>query len=358
MLYRLRSWNPPAYALLLVLMLSACDRLESALFDRAAKQLAAGDRTDWLNDGGLHVILCGTGSPIADPERAGPCTAVIAGDKLFLIDVGPGAWENVQRWQLPRSQLSGVLLTHFHSDHIGELGEVVVQSWIGGRTQPLDIYGPPGVAEVVQGFQQAYAFDSHYRVTHHGDAAMPRGGAVALPHTIPEPPGDNDVLVLDDGGVKVTAFSVDHDPVKPAFGYRIDYNGRSVVISGDTVKSTAVAHHAGGADLLIHEALAKELISQISTRLGEIGAARLAKLTADVVDYHTSPVEAAETAKQAGVRMLVLTHLVPPLANAAVAGLFMRGVADAWDGEVILGEDGMHFDLPKGSTAIRQDDLD
>jgi ribonuclease Z len=354
----LRSWNRLACALLAILSLSGCDSVESALFDRAAKQLAQGDRTDWLNDGGLHVILCGTGTPVADPDRAGPCVAVIAGGKFLLVDAGPGSWENVQRWQLPRSQLSGLLLTHFHSDHIAEVGEVTVQSWIGGRSQPLPVYGPAGVDSLVEGFQRAYSFDAQYRVAHHGEAAMPPSGSVARAQIIPESTGDAGTVVLDDAGVKVTAFSVDHQPVKPAVGYRVDYNGRSVVISGDTEKSAAIAHHARGADLLVHEALAKDLISQMSTRLGALGAQRLAKLTADIVDYHTSPTEAAEIAKLAGVRMLVLTHLVPAPANAVLQRLFLRGVGEVWDGEVVLGDDGMHFDLPKGSTAIRQDELD
>jgi ribonuclease Z len=353
-----RSRSRTFLFLLALALLNSCERVESILYDRAAERLAAGDRTDWLRDGALHVILCGTGSPLADADRAGPCTAVIAGGKFFLIDVGPGSWENVQLWSLPRSQLSAVLLTHFHSDHVGELGEVVVQTWIGGRTQPLAIYGPPGVASVVEGFQRAYAFDSHYRIAHHGEAAMPRGGSVAIAREVPEPIEGGSQVVLEEDGLRVTAFSVDHQPVTPAFGYRFDYNGRSVVISGDTEKSESVVRHARDVDLLLHEALAKEMIGQITPRLRAIDQQRLAKLTADVIDYHTSPVEAAQVARDANVRMLILTHLVPAPANAILRRLFMRGVSEAWDGEVIVGEDGMHFTLPQGSTDIRQAQLE
>ena len=127
--------------LIAVLAISGCDRIESAIYQRAADRALAPDRTDLLSDGSLHVILCGTGSPLPDPDRAGPCAAVIAGGNFYLVDVGPGSWENVQLWRLPRAQLAGVLLTHFHSDHIGDLGEVVMQSWVGGRTEPLTVYG-------------------------------------------------------------------------------------------------------------------------------------------------------------------------------------------------------------------------
>lgn len=331
-----------------------CDSVQSALFDRAAQQQAEGDRTDLLDDDALHVILCGTGSPLPDPERAGPCTAVIAGGHFFLVDVGPGSWENVQLWRLPRARLSGVLLTHFHSDHIGELGEVVTQSWIGGRTVPLKVYGPTGVEDVVAGFRRAYSQDSDYRVAHHGEAAMPAAGGQAETVVIAVPESGESRVVFDQGGVRITAFSVDHEPVVPAFGYRVDYNGRSVVISGDTAKSANLAKHAKGADMIVHEALAAHMIAQLVPRLTALNQARLAKLAGDVLDYHTTPVEAAEIAKEAGVRRLVLTHLVPPPSNALIRRLFLQGVSDAWDGEVVMGADGMHFTLPQGSTDIIQ----
>ncbi|MYF04588.1 MAG: MBL fold metallo-hydrolase, partial [Holophagales bacterium] len=107
------------------------------------------NRSSLLDDGALHVVICGSGSPLPSAERAGPCTAVIAGGRMFLIDVGPGSTENLRLWGLPMGSLAGVLLTHFHSDHIGELGEVVFASWTGGRAVPLDVYGPVGVEQVV-----------------------------------------------------------------------------------------------------------------------------------------------------------------------------------------------------------------
>lgn len=354
MCQRLSSSRRIALLFIALISLNACDRIQSAVYDRAARRQTQGDRTDWLDDGSLHVILCGTGTPLPDADRAGACTAVIAAGKFFLFDVGPGAWEKVQLWRLPRVRLSGVLLTHFHSDHIGDLGETITQGWIAGRSEPLIIYGPPGVDDVVAGFQQAYAADSDYRVAHHGEAAMPRAGSHAIAKVIRVPANGTSHVVLDQDGVRITAFNVDHRPVLPALGYRVDYNGRSVVISGDTAKSANLAENAKGVDVIIHEALAAHMIAQIVRRLEALRQSRLAQLAGDVIEYHTTPVQAAEIAKHAGVRMLVLTHLVPAPTNAIVQRLFLQDVSEAWNGKVVVGEDGMHFALPKNSTEIVQ----
>jgi len=155
----------------------------------------------------------------------------------------------------------------------------------------------------------------------------------------------------------VTAFAVDHAPVAPAYGYRFDYRGRSVVISGDTRKSANLIHHAQGVDLLVHEALANHMIEPVSEYARSQGMTRWAKLSSDILTYHTSPVEAAEVAKAANARMLALTHLVPAPNNFITRRMFMRGVTDAWNGRVELGRDGMHFTLAPGSEAIQVDSL-
>ncbi|HEX9001664.1 MAG TPA: MBL fold metallo-hydrolase, partial [Blastocatellia bacterium] len=105
-----------------------------------------------LSDGQLHVVMCGTGSPLADATRASACVAVAAGGEVVLIDVGPGSWRQVAVNRIPAQAVSAVLLTHFHSDHIGDLGETVTQSWLAGRAKPLEVYGPPGVEKVLAGF--------------------------------------------------------------------------------------------------------------------------------------------------------------------------------------------------------------
>jgi len=338
-----------------------CERVENAFIARATQRAAATpDRTEWLEDGALHVVLCGTGSPLPSAERAGPCTAIFAGGRFLLIDVGPGANDRMGLLRLPRQELDAVLLTHFHSDHIGELGELAMQSWALGRARPLSVYGPPGVEQVVSGFETAYALDTSYRVAHHGSDWMPPAARPlqAQPLALDEIGSTaGSAVVFEQEGLRVTAFAVNHAPVEPAYGYRIDYAGRSVVVSGDTVPSPNLVAQAQGADLLLHEALAAHLVAAAEKALGAAGNARLARIAHDIPGYHTTPVQAAEIAKQAGVGLLVLHHLVPPPPNAVVRRLFLRGVSEAWDGEVVLGEDGMHFALPPGSDTIERETL-
>jgi ribonuclease Z len=340
-----------------LLAATGCDKLETRIIQRQAARALHGDRTDLVEDGSLHVVLCGTGSPLADPERAGPCTAVLAGGHFFLVDAGPGSQRQVAIERLPRPRLDGILLTHFHSDHIGEVGEAVLQSWVAGRSQPLAVYGPPGVEQVVDGVRQMYTFDTQYRVAHHGAEAMPPAAGVPLAKTVTLPAADGETVVFDADGLKITAFAVDHAPVAPAYGYRFDYRGRSIVISGDTKKSDNLIRHAQGVDLLVHEALAARMIAPVNEYAKAEGLTRWAKLTSDVVNYHTTPVQAAEVAKAANARMLALTHIVPPLPNFIAKRMFMRGVSSVWDGPVELGKDGMHFKLQPGTTAVTVDTL-
>ena len=327
-----------------------CDRVVDRVVRAAADRAAGGTRTDLLDNGSLNVFLCGTGSPLADPGSASACTLVLAGGKAYVVDVGLGSQEVAQLARMPRASLGGIFLTHFHSDHIGELGEWAMQSWVAGRQEPLDIYGPEGVTRVVNGFKQAYSLDDVYRIDHHGLEYLPRNATDWIPHPVPYENGVGQVI-LEENGLTVTAFAVDHEPVSPAVGYRFDYRGRSVVISGDTDKSPNLVQNAEGADVLVHEVLLKEILLQISQIQADEGRDRMAKLAADVVDYHTSPAEAVEIAQQAGVGMLVFNHLVPPVPGMLRNFLFMRGL-EPGEVEVVLGEDGMLIELPGGGSEI------
>ena len=346
-----------ALVCLVVLATPSCDRLQQRLIERRAEEMLQGDRQDWLSDGALHVILCGTGSPLPDLARAGSCTAIIAGERLFLVDVGLGSQENLQLWRVPRADLAGIFLTHFHSDHIGELGEVVMQSWLAGRRGVLPVYGPPGVEQVVFGFQQAYALDASYRITHHGEEALPPSGAKSRARRI-EIGEDGSAPVFDEGGLRVTAIRVDHDPVTPAYGYRFEYAGRIAVVSGDTARSANLVRHTRGADLLVHDVLAAHLIEQLSGFVAERGNQRLAKLMGDIIEYHASPEDAAFVASESGVRMVVFTHLVPPVPSFLASRFFLHGIEETNSPQVVLGEDGMHFTLPPDSQKILRDELD
>jgi ribonuclease Z len=320
----------------------------SSVFGQPANQ----SDTALLNDGQMHVILCGTGSPLTDATRAAACTAVIAGGAFVLIDTGPGSWRKLATLNLPQQAVSAVLLTHFHSDHIGDLGEATTMSWVAGRTKPLEVYGPPGVEKVVAGFAQAYALDVDYRVAHHGETNLPRAAAGAIAKTVMLKKPDEAALVFARNGLKVSAFQVEHDPVKPAYGYRLEYRGRVVVISGDTAKSTNLAKHAAGADLLLHDVLAKAVIQMGADGFERSGQTRRAALARDITTYHASPTEVAEIAAAANVETLVFTHLVPPPTTPIAEQAFTRGVSEIFKGKVVIAKDGLRFDLaPKSSDA-------
>lgn len=333
--------------------------VQDAIFRRVIARTLADTRTDLLDPDALRVVLCGTGNPIADRNRAAACTAVIAGGNIYLVDTGSGSWKNLALWHLPAARVAAVFFTHFHSDHIGDLGEVNMQTWVQGRGHPLRVYGPPGVEQVVAGFAQAYTLDEGYRIAHHGAELMPSANWQMIPDavTIDTPAGASpclrgSVTVLEENGLKVTAFTVDHSPVAPAYGYRFDYHGRSVVISGDTIPCGNLIAASAGADVLIAEAQSAPLVKLIQETAQAQGNPRLAHIMGDIQRYHTTPVEAAAEANQAGVELLVLSHIGPPTANLLARIAFMRGVSEIRPHGVVLGADGMMFTLPANSREI------
>ena len=324
----------------------------TALFKRAVERNLDHDPVAGLQDG-LHVGLCGTGSPMPNPARAGPCNFVIAGDQIFIVDIGEGGARNISLMGVNAADASGLLLTHFHSDHVDGLGPLMLNHWVrGASTAPLPVYGPTGVAEVIEGFNAAYATDDSYRTAHHGEAIAPTsgGGAEARPFAVVE----QDTLVLRRDGLTITAFAVDHDPVAPAVGYRFDYKGRSACFSGDTVKSSNLERACAGVDLLVHEALQPALVKEMEAAMKQRGQNGTAQIMFDIVDYHASPEDAAESASSAGARMLVLSHLVPPLPMTYLYPAFLGGAEARFDGPIIVGEDGMLFSMAADGEGIEQ----
>ena len=327
------------------------------MFARAVEQGLLRDVVGDLPDG-LHVALCGSGSPIPDPTRAGPCSAVIAGDKVFVVDAGEGGVRNLARMGLAGNGYEALLLTHFHSDHIDGVGGVIFQNWTGaGSTVQLPVIGPEGVEEIVAGFNQGYAIDATYRVAHHGEETMPPSGAGGSAQAFQFEEGQEQQVVYDKGGVKITAFIVDHDPVRPAVGYRFEYKDRSIVFSGDAAKTPSIAKACNGCDIMVHEALNPKMVGTVNAAVAKAGNKRLAKITSDIPDYHASPVEAAETAKDGKAKMLVFSHIVPAVPLRYLNALWLDEVSDAYDGEVVMGQDGMLFSLPANKTSIEQDEL-
>lgn len=307
---------------------------------------------------GLHAVLCGAGGPLPDPQRSGPCVAVIAGESLFLVDAGSGAARNLALRRIAPGRVAAVFLTHFHSDHIDGLGEIALLRWTqGSHTTPLPVVGPRGVERVVDGFNRAYEQDKAYRVAHHGEAVVPPSGAGLRARPFAAPPDGEAPTVWEDGELRVTAFRVEHPPVQPAVGYRFDYEGRSLLVSGDTRKSANLEHFAQGVDLLVHEALADHLVAMVEQAARAAGRANLAKILSDVPEYHTTPVEAAEVAEAAGAGHLLYYHVVPPLRLPGLAGAFLEGTHEAYSGGITLGVDGTMVSLPAGSNAIEVSEL-
>ncbi|THD61015.1 MBL fold metallo-hydrolase [Phenylobacterium sp.] len=331
-------------------------RIAMAVMARLYAHAMGDDPYAGLGDG-LHVGLCGSGSPMPDPTRAGPCTAILAGQRLFVVDVGAGAQKNLALMNLPPGRVEAVFLTHFHSDHIDGLGELMLQRWgTGANTSPLPVYGPTGVDQVVHGFEMAYGLDQGYRTAHHGPAVMPPSGFGGTPHPFAADRNGPDVVLIDDGGLKVTAFPVNHRPVEPAVGYRFDYKGRSVVVSGDTAPSPRLEAAAAHADVLVHEGLAPNLVAVQHDAAVKGGKDNLAHITHDILSYHTTPEQAAAIAQRAQVRYLLFTHIIPPLPLRALEGPWLGSARDIFHGTVRVGHDGDFLSLPAGSTEIRRTD--
>ncbi|MEM9225161.1 MAG: MBL fold metallo-hydrolase [Pseudomonadota bacterium] len=327
------------------------------LFQRAIEQRLDANTVTDLPDG-LHVFMCGTGSPMPDIARSGPCIGIMAGDRGFIFDMGSGGTRKLGVMGFPMLNLEKVYLTHLHSDHIDGLGELMLQAWVGGeRSSPIPIEGPIGTVEVVDGFVSAYRIDSTYRVAHHGaDIVNPGGfGAVASEITLPLGPGATTV-VLEDDDLKITAIRVDHSPIDPALAFRVDYKGRSISLSGDTVYSDNFVSASKGVDVMFHEALNREMVIYMGDALAERGQRVLSKIMYDITDYHTSPREAAEAASAAEAGQLVYYHIVPPLPIPALNPLFARGADKLYDGDITIGNDGMIFSLPVGTTKVSLDE--
>ncbi|MBJ19534.1 MAG: MBL fold metallo-hydrolase [bacterium] len=326
-------------------------RVMSGAFERIAASSPIASRPD-----GLHVILCGAGGPLPDPNRSGPCIVVIAGEHVYLVDAGSAAARGMVRVGVPPPLVEAVFLTHFHSDHFDGLGELGLLRWTGGGHKlPLPVFGAEGVAEITGGLNQAYRLDAVYRTAHHGPEVAPPTGAGFRPRSFAEPAEGEARVVFEEDGLRVTAFKVDHRPVSPAVGYRFDYKGRSVLVSGDTSKSANLERFAEGADLLVHEALSRELMGVVGSVAERTGDGRMAKIAEDVLDYHTSPVEAAEIAASVGARHLLYSHIVPPMPIPGLASIFLEGVSAVYDGPVTLGKDGTSISLPANSERIEVD---
>lgn len=301
---------------------------------------------------GLHVAVCGAGSPMPDEKRGGPCTLVIAGQQMFVFDTGNTSARNINKMGFNAGLIDGIFLTHFHSDHIDGLGELLLQRWVSNSNEnPVSVYGPEGVETVVNGFMQAYSLDRGYRVAHHGDAVLPKSGFGATPKTFALQ-DEKASLVFESKDTKIFSFSVSHAPIHPAVGYKVVYKDRSLVISGDTTPSAHVEREAQGADLLIHEAMNMDMMKLLQEGAHNANRGKLEQLMKDITNYHTSPVEAAQIAQKSQVAYLLLNHIAPPLPLPGLVDVFLKGSAEVFKGKIQVAKDGDLLSLPAGQKTI------
>jgi ribonuclease Z len=247
----------------------------------------------------IKVTLLGTGCPPPVMNRFGPSTLVEAGGQKLLFDAGRGALQRLAQLRVRWQDVDGLFLTHLHSDHVVGFPDLWLTGWLvgPGRDRPLAVWGPRGTKKMMSHLEQAYEFDIRIRL--YDDRASP-DGVVLLAEDISEG------VVLERGGVKITAFEVDHKPVKPAFGYRVDYRGRSIVLSGDTRVSDNLIRHSQGVDLLIHEVAAPETFQRAGVR---------PERAKTVIEHHVTPEQAGEVFAKTKPRLAVYSHIVLPIAT-------------------------------------------
>ena len=296
----------------------------------------------------LSAAVCGSRSPLPSPGRAETCILITAGDDLFVVDIGDGSNDNLRSWNINFRDIEAVLITHLHSDHIADLPGLHQNAWVvGERSSKLKVFGPEGIDQFTQGIEMAYAHDYVFRNEHHGDLIAPLQFAGFDTRVIDL----NNPVIFDNGELKITAFKVIHEPIEPALGFRFEYKGRSIVISGDTSYTQTVIDNSMNADVLFHEAQANHMLAIMEESLRSRGADLLATVLDDITTYHTTLVEAAEIANEANVKKLFFYHLTPAPRNYIQEIMFVRGV-DQIREEWTLVEDGTLVILPVGSEEI------
>jgi ribonuclease Z len=287
----------------------------------------------------FRVTLLGTGTPTPRLDRLGPATLVEAGNEKLLFDAGRGIPIRLAQIQIPVARLDALFITHYHSDHVSGIPDVWLTGWLpagGGRTKPFRMIGPTGAKELMSNLERAYAADVRIRIA--DQKLAPAGATVVVDEFVA------DGVVYERGGVRVTAFEVDHgDEIKPAFGYRIDYKGRSALISGDTRFSENLIRNGMGVDLLVHA---------IAGAKPELLQDPVIKL---ILDHHTLPPQAAAVFNKTKPRLAVYTHIVQQRTASVPPPTVEEIVADTrrtYSGPLQVGEDVMSFDIAEGAVKV------
>jgi len=267
----------------------------------------------------MDIVLTGTGSPLPDANRAGPSTLIKAGDTHILVDAGRGVVMRMTGAGTMPPFLAGVLITHLHSDHICALNDVMTMHWVMTQgNASLKIFGPPGTAEFVERQLHALEADIGYRIAHHDQLTV--GPQVEVTELEP-----GETFQIND--VTITTAATMHAPVQPTLGYRIEHEGASAALVGDTIPCDGVDELARDADAYVQTVIRRDIVEQIPNEMLQ-----------DILDYHSGVVEAAQTAARVGAKRLVLTHMVPAPTPEQYPEWVARA-AEHFDGEVVIGDD-------------------
>tara|TARA_B100000475_G_scaffold21251_1_gene14824 strand:- start:198 stop:1250 length:1053 start_codon:yes stop_codon:yes gene_type:complete len=297
----------------------------------------------------LKIVVCGSRSPLPSPGRAEACILIEAGDDIYIFDMGNGSANNLQQYQVPWTNVKAVLITHMHSDHMADLPDAHLQSWIQGRNSPLKVYGPEGINLVTKGFELAYSADYQYRNEHHGEDILPISVAGFNPIEII----DNELIPNETPGLEILPFVVDHHPVNSAYGFKVSYKGRTVVISGDTIHDGSVEKYSQDVDLLIHSAISIDIVE----RMRKVNTMpQLDKILFDIQDYHTSIEEAGEIARDANVKHLLIYHSIPTPQNTVMEKVFFRPLEGKFE-DYTLSDDGTRVVMPVETNDIIIDQI-
>ena len=298
----------------------------------------------------LKVVVCGSRSPLPAPGRAEACILVEAGDDIYIFDMGNGSAVNLQQYQIPWSNVKGIFITHMHSDHMADLPDAHLASWIQGRNSPLKVYGPKGINLVTKGFELAYSADYQYRNEHHGDEILPLDIAGYEAIEI----ANNEYIENDTAGMEILPFAVNHHPVNHAFGFKIAYKGRTLVISGDTINDGSVQKYSKDIDLLIHSAISLDIIERLRS---VAPIPQMDKIFLDIQDYHTPINQAGEIARDANVKHLLIYHAIPSPNNTIMEKVFYRPLKGIYK-DFTASVDGTRIILPIGTNEILIDEID
>ena len=276
---------------------------------------------------GTRLILLGTGGgPRPRKASSGSAQVIVSNGVAYVIDCGDGVARQLAFAGVPLPSLRHVFITHQHSDHTADYGNLILLAWTAGLNSRVDTWGPPPLARMTQLFFEMNASDVDMRIANEGRTPL-----APLVHVHELREGGP---VTSDGNVTVTAALVDHPPVVPAFGYRFDARDRSLVISGDTAPSRNLAKLAAGADVLVHSVMYPPAIDRLVARVPNAAA-----LKASIVAHQTAAEDAGRVAQQAGVKTLVLSHLVPPDDPEVTDAMWREAASRHFRGTVIVGRD-------------------